>query len=60
MARLLPHDVAASAFACDGCSFWNLGVLLGVGGILAGDSTGYDARVSGYSAIVLSVAYLLT
>ncbi len=41
-------------------AFWNLGVLLGVGGILAGDSTGYEwLEFPPYAAIVLFVAYSL-
>ena len=43
-----------------GGAFWNLGVLLGVGGILAGDSTGYEwLEFPPYAAIVLFVAYSL-
>ena len=43
-----------------GAAFWNLGVLLGVGGIFAGDSTGYEwLEFPPYAAIVLFVAYLL-
>ena len=57
----LPDDVAASASARDGRGFWNLGVLLGVGG----DSRWATAPVMNgssfrrYAAIVLFVAYLL-
>ncbi len=43
-----------------GAAFWNLGVLLGVGGILAGDSTGYEwLEFPPYAAIVLFIAYSL-
>src|SRR5439155_1508027 len=43
-----------------GACFWNLGVLLGVCGILLGDSTGYQwLEFPGYAAIILFVAYTL-
>ena len=43
-----------------GAGFWNLGVLVGVGAILAGDSTGYPwLEFPPYAAIILFVAYSL-
>ena len=39
----VPHDSCAiRCCSSRAAAFWNLGVLLGVGGILAGDSTGYQ------------------
>jgi cytochrome c oxidase cbb3-type subunit 1 len=60
MARLCRTTLRHPLLLVTGAAFWNLGVLLGVGGILAGDSTGYEwLEFPGYSAIVLFVAYLL-
>ena len=60
MARLCRTTLRHPLLLVMGAAFWNLGVLLGVGGILAGDSTGYEwLEFPGYSAIVLFVAYLL-
>jgi cytochrome c oxidase cbb3-type subunit 1 len=60
MARLcrttLRHPLLIVAGAC----FWNIGVLLGVAGILAGNSTGFQwLEFPPYAAIVLFVAYAL-
>src|SRR6266481_342031 len=60
MARLCRTVLRHPLILVAGAGFWNFGVLLGVGGILAGDSTGYEwLEFPGYSAIVLFVAYLL-
>ena len=60
MARLCRTTLRHPLLLVTGAAFWNLGVLLGVGGILAGDSTGYEwLEFPGYSAIVLFVAYFL-
>lgn len=43
-----------------GASVWNLGVTVGVLGILAGDSTGFvTLEMPGYAALLLFVGYLL-
>lgn len=43
-----------------GAAFWNLGVTIGVLGILLGDSTGYEAfEMPRYAAPILFLAYLL-
>src|SRR3989442_7227552 len=60
MARLsrttLRHPLLLVAGAC----LWNLGVFLGIGGILLGDSTGYQwLEFPRYAAIILFVAYTL-
>src|SRR3954471_9744524 len=60
MARLFPAVRGYSLLLVTGAGFWNLGVLLGVGAILAGDSTGYQwLEFPPYAAIVLFVAYCL-
>lgn len=60
MARLCRTTMRHPLLLVIGAAFWNLGVLLGVGAILAGDSTGYEwLEFPGYAAIVLFVAYLL-
>src|SRR5213078_4021576 len=60
MARLCRTTLRHPLLLVTGAAFWNLGGRRGVGGILAGDSTGYEwLEFPGYSAIVLFVAYLL-
>ena len=60
MARLCRTTLRHPLLLIAGGAFWNLGVLLGVGGILAGDSTGYEwLEFPPYAAIVLFVAYSL-
>ena len=60
MARLCRATLRHPLLLIGGAAFWNLGVLLGVGGILAGDSTGYEwLEFPPYAAIVLFVAYSL-
>jgi cytochrome c oxidase cbb3-type subunit 1 len=60
MARLCRTTLRHPLLLVTGAAFWNFGVLLGVGGIIAGDSTGYEwLEFPGYAAVVLFVAYLL-
>ena len=60
MARLCRTALRHPLLLVAGGGFWNFGVLLGVGGILAGDSTGYQwLEFPPYAAIVLFVAYSL-
>src|SRR2546425_1578576 len=60
MARLCRTTLRHPLLLVAGAWFWNIGVLLGVGGILAGDSTGYQwLEFPPYAAIVLFVAYCL-
>src|SRR5256886_11366890 len=60
MARLCRTVLRYPLLLVAGAVFWNLGVLLGVGGILLGDSTGYQwLEFPGYAAIILFVAYTL-
>ena len=43
-----------------GAAFWNLGVTIGILGILAGDSTGFqDLEIPGYATILMFIGYLL-
>ncbi|MEP7078479.1 MAG: cbb3-type cytochrome c oxidase subunit I [Chthoniobacterales bacterium] len=60
MARLSRTTLRHPLLLVGGAAFWNLGVILGVGGILAGDSTGYQwLEFPPYAAVVLFVAYTL-
>ncbi len=60
MARLCRTTLRHPLILISGAVFWNLGVLMGVVGILIGDNTGYPwLEFPGYSAITLFVAYLL-
>ena len=60
MARLCRTVLRYPLLLLAGACFWNLGVLLGVCGILLGDSTGYQwLEFPGYAAIILFVAYTL-
>jgi cytochrome c oxidase cbb3-type subunit 1 len=60
MARLCRTTLRHPLLLVAGAWFWNIGVLLGVGGILAGDSTGYEwLEFPPYAAIVLLVSYAL-
>src|SRR5437879_10063462 len=60
MALLCRTTLRHPLFLFSGALFWNIVVLLGVGGILAGDSTGYQwLEFPPYAAIVLFVAYSL-
>src|SRR5947207_1207323 len=60
MARLCRTTLRHPLLLIAGGAFWNLGVLLGVGGIIVGDSTGYEwLEFPPYASIVLFVAYSL-
>ncbi len=60
MARLSRTTLRHPLLLVAGAAFWNLGVLLGVGGILVGSSTGYEwLEFPNYAALVLFVAYSL-
>src|SRR5947207_1904576 len=60
MARLCRTTLRHPLLLVTGGAFWNLGVLLGVCGILAGDSTGYHRlEFPSYAAVTLFVAYSL-
>lgn len=60
MARLCRTTLRHPLLLISGGAFWNLGVFMGLIGILIGDSTGYEwLEFPGYSAIVLFCAYLL-
>ena len=60
MARLCRTVLRYPLLLLAGACFWNLGVLLGVGGILLGDSTGYQwLEFPLYAAVLLFVAYTL-
>src|SRR5207237_4071543 len=60
MARLCRTVLRYPLLLLAGACFWNLGVLLGVCGILFGDSTGYRwLGFAVYAATILSVASTL-
>jgi cytochrome c oxidase cbb3-type subunit 1 len=60
MARLCRTVLRHPLLLITGAGFWNLGVLLGVGAILAGDSTGYQwLEFPPYVAVILFVAYAM-
>jgi cytochrome c oxidase cbb3-type subunit I len=60
MARLCRTTLRHPLLLITGGAFWNLGVLLGVGAILAGQSTGYEwLEFPTYSTTILFVAYSL-
>jgi cytochrome c oxidase cbb3-type subunit 1 len=59
LARLGRTPLIGKAPALIGGMFWNLGVLLGTFGILAGDSTGHEGfEYPGYAAPILFFAFL--
>jgi cytochrome c oxidase cbb3-type subunit 1 len=60
MARLCRTVLRHPLLLITGAGFWNLGVLLGVGAILTGDSTGYQwLEFPPYVAVILFVAYTM-
>src|SRR5436305_14021273 len=60
MARLCRTTLRHPLLLVAGGAFWNFGVLLGLGGIMIGDSTGYPwLEFPSYAAVVLVVAYSL-
>ncbi|MDQ6655788.1 MAG: cbb3-type cytochrome c oxidase subunit I [Verrucomicrobiota bacterium] len=60
MARLCRTTLRHPLLLVAGAGFWNLGVLVGLVGIYAGESTGYQwMEFPGYAAVILFVAYSL-
>src|SRR5437763_2221413 len=60
MARLCRTTLRHPLLLIAGAAFWDLGVLVGVGGIFAGDSTGYEwLEFPPYASIILFIAYSL-
>ncbi|MFN7139135.1 MAG: hypothetical protein ACK4UN_07345, partial [Limisphaerales bacterium] len=60
LCRLGKVFLVAPGFLIVGSIFWNLGVLLGVGAIFAGQSSGYEGlEFPGYAAATLFFAYLI-
>ncbi len=60
IARLCRTTLRHPLLLISGAAFWNLGVLAGILGILAGYSTGYEwLEFPGFAAVILFVAYLL-
>ncbi len=60
VARLGRTIVQGVLFIIVGIIAWNVGVALGVGGVLMGDGTGYEAfEFPRYASAVLMVAYLI-
>lgn len=60
MARLCRTTLRHPLLLVAGGGFWNFGVLMGVGAIIAGENTGYPGlEFPLYVAIVLFVAYIL-
>src|SRR6478672_8993618 len=60
MARLCRSTLRFPLLIAAGAVFWNVGVLVGVGAILLGDSTGFQwLEFPRYVAVILFVAYTL-
>src|SRR5213596_3042498 len=60
MARLCRSTLRFPLLIAAGAVFWNVGVLIGVGAILLGDSTGFQwLEFPRYVAVILFVAYTL-
>ena len=60
MARLCRVTLRFPLLLVAGGAFWNVGVLIGVGAILLGDSTGFQwLEFPRYVAVILFVAYTL-
>src|SRR5438477_313093 len=60
MARLCRTRLRFPLLIAAGAVFWNVGVLIGVGAILLGDSTGFQwLEFPPYVAVILFVAYTL-
>ncbi|MSU19833.1 MAG: hypothetical protein EXS30_00385 [Pedosphaera sp.] len=60
VARLGRNLVQGALFIVVAVLAWNVGVALGVGGVLMGDGTGYECfEFPGYSSAVLLVGYLI-
>ena len=60
MARLCRTTLRFPLLLVAGAGFWNIGVLIGIGAILLGDSTGFQwLEFPRYVAVILFVAYTL-
>jgi cytochrome c oxidase cbb3-type subunit I len=60
MARLCRTVLRFPLLLVAGAAFWNIGVLIGVGAILLGDSTGFEwLEFPRYVALILFIAYTL-
>ncbi len=60
LARLGAAPLAQRGLVTVGASVWNLGVTLGVIGILAGGSTGFEyLEMPGYAVVLVFIGYLL-
>jgi cytochrome c oxidase cbb3-type subunit 1 len=60
MARMSGTPLAHRWLVTAGAIFWNLGVTIGVIGILAGDTTGFEhLEMPGYAAILVFIGYVL-
>jgi cytochrome c oxidase cbb3-type subunit 1 len=60
LARLGRATLAQAWLAAAGAKFWNLGVTVGVLGILTGDSTGFEnLDMPRYAAVIMSLGYLM-
>jgi len=60
LARLGRTKLAQRWLVTLGAMFWNLGVTVGVWGVLAGDRTGFEAlELPGYATPMIFVGYLL-
>ncbi|HWI56103.1 MAG TPA: cbb3-type cytochrome c oxidase subunit I, partial [Bacillota bacterium] len=60
LARLGRTLLVAPVLITVGAALWNLGLTIGVAGILVGDSTGFESlELPGYSAVMLFLGYLL-
>jgi cytochrome c oxidase cbb3-type subunit 1 len=60
LARLGRTTLYGSLLITTAGAFWNLGVTVGIVGILAGDSTGYEwLEIPGYASPILFVSYSL-
>lgn len=58
--RLGKTRLTSGWLAIVGAVAWNCGVLIGIGGILAGDSTGFESlELPGYAAMFLGTGYAL-
>ena len=59
-ARLGRTHLAQPIIVTAGAALWNFGVTIGIIGILAGDSTGFETlEIPGYGAMIMLLAYLV-
>ncbi len=60
LARLGQRPLVGSMLALAGGIFWNIGVTIGICGVLAGDSTGFESfEMPGYALIFVFIGWLL-